>query len=74
VKLPRRRPKRRVILDLIAQDFEPGVRYTEAMVNAFIGRRYHDATTIRRYLVDEGFLDREPDGTAYWRAGGTVAT
>jgi hypothetical protein len=71
-ELPRQRSKRLVLLDLVAQDFEPGLRYTETMVNLFLGRRYRDPATIRRYLVDEGFLDREPDGSAYWRSGGSV--
>jgi len=31
-----------------------------------------DYAALRRYLVDEGFLDRA-DGV-YWRAGGTVET
>ena len=30
----------------------------------------HGLTATRRYLVDEGFLDREAG--EYWRAGGTV--
>jgi hypothetical protein len=34
-------------------------------------RRFHpDVAALRRYLVDEGFLDREAG--VYWRAGGRV--
>ncbi|MBW3589609.1 MAG: DUF2087 domain-containing protein, partial [Actinobacteria bacterium] len=33
-------------------------------------RRYHpDHASLRRYLVDEGFLQRS--GGRYWRTGGT---
>jgi hypothetical protein len=62
--------KRAVVLDWLAQDFEPGRKYTESMVNLILGQRHADTAALRRYLVDDGFLDRA-DGQ-YWRAGGTV--
>jgi len=69
--VPTSHAKRRIVLDIIAQDFEPGTRYSEKQVNLVIGKRFADAATIRRYLVDEGFLEREGGGGRYWRAGGT---
>lgn len=63
--------KRTVILDWLAQEFEPGTTYTEKMVNLILGKRHADTAALRRYLVDDGFLDRA-DGR-YWRSGGTVA-
>lgn len=69
--IPTRISKRLVVLDLIAQDFELGEIYPEATVNEILGRRHPDFAALRRYLVEEGFLDRR-DGT-YWRSGGTVA-
>jgi hypothetical protein len=72
VSIPAQRAKRMVILDRLAQEFEPGTRYSEQMVNAVIGRWHADTAALRRYLVDEGFLDRA--GGQYWRAGGTVDT
>ena len=69
--LPATRSKRRVLLDWLAQDFEPGQRYSEARVNAILERRHPDAATLRRYLVDEELLDR--DAGEYWRIGGTVS-
>jgi hypothetical protein len=68
--LPAKGSKRRLLLDWLAQDFEPGQRYPEARVNAILERRYPDAATLRRYLVDEELLDR--DAGEYWRIGGTV--
>ncbi len=62
--------KRKVILDWLAQDFEPGKKYSEAMVNLMLGQRNADTAALRRYLVDYGFLDRAEG--QYWRAGGTV--
>jgi hypothetical protein len=71
VSIPTARSKRLVILDLLAQEFEPGRRYSEPMVNLILGRWYADTAALRRYLVDEGFLDRASG--EYWRSGGTVA-
>jgi len=68
--LPAKRSRRLLLLDQVAQAFEPGVRYPEHSVNVFLGAVHHDYAALRRYLVDEGFLSRA-DGQ-YWRSGGTV--
>ena len=70
VVVPRRRSARLAVLDLLANQFEPGRRYPEATVNAVLSRFHPDFCALRRYLVDEGFMVRR-DGV-YWRAGGTV--
>ena len=69
-QIPTSRQKRVVVLDWLAQDFEPGVRFSEPMVNLILGKRHADTAALRRYLVDEGLLDRA--GGEYWRTGGTV--
>jgi len=70
--IPAVRSKRLVLLDWLAQDFEPGRRYPEREVNAVLRRRHDDTASLRRALVDEGFMDRA--GGRYWRTGGTVDT
>ena len=68
--IPTKIRKRLVVLDLLAQQFEPGRRYEETEVNNTL-RAYHpDVAALRRYLVEEGFLDRAEG--RYWRSGGTV--
>ena len=67
--IPAAQSKRAVVLDHIVQVFEPGLVYLERDVNAILGRVHDDFASLRRYLVDEGFLERS-DGK-YWRAGGT---
>ena len=62
--------KRRVVLDWLARRFEPGHRYLEAEVTAMLDGHVEDPVTLRRYLVDESFLDRSHG--MYWRSGGTV--
>jgi hypothetical protein len=68
--LPAKHSRRRMLLDQIAQAFEPGVRYSEQNVSEFLGSLHPDYATLRRYLVDEEFLSRS--GGQYWRSGGTV--
>lgn len=68
--MPAKQSRRRLLLDQIAQAFEPGVRYCERRVSLFLGAIHPDHATLRRYLVDDEFLSRS--GGQYWRSGGTV--
>jgi len=71
-EIPAKESKRRIVLERIAVEFEPGVRYSEQDVNAIVGRFHADHAALRRYLVEEGFLSR--DHGIYWRSGGRVDT
>ena len=66
--MPSRQARRRLLLNEVALAFEPGVRYSERTVSLFLRQVYPDYAALRRYLIDEGFLDRK-DGE-YWRCGG----
>jgi hypothetical protein len=68
--IPTNHAKRLVVLDRLAQELEPGVRYPERQVNARLRPFHDDVAALRRYLVDDGFLDR--DAGHYWRTGGSV--
>jgi hypothetical protein len=68
--IPTKIRKRLVVLDLLSQQFEPGEKYDETQVNNRLRAFHPDVAALRRYLVEEGFLDRA-DGL-YWRSGGTV--
>ena len=70
VYLPEKFGKRQIVLEEVAQAFEPGTRYAEAEVNMVLRDLYPDFAALRRYLIDSAFLSRE-DGF-YWRTGGTV--
>jgi hypothetical protein len=71
LSIPVQRSRRLIVLDHVAAAFELGVRYPERNVNALLGGFHEDFATLRRYLVDEGFLTREAG--VYWRSGGSVA-
>jgi hypothetical protein len=69
-EMPAKQSKRRIVLTRLSLEFDVGVRYPEREVNAVLRRFHDDYATLRRHLVDEGFLSREK-GT-YWRSGGPV--
>lgn len=72
LEIPSSRRKRMLVLEKIALSFEPGRRYPERDVNFAIQLIHPDYAALRRYLIDEGLMDRA-DG-AYWRIGGRVET
>jgi hypothetical protein len=68
--IPARRAKRLIVLDHLAQLFEPGRRFEETEVNRRLRDVHEDVAALRRHLVDDGFLTR--DRGVYWRSGGSV--
>jgi predicted transcriptional regulator len=66
-QLPTYQRKLDVILRYIAEGFEFGNTYSEKEVNAVIGALHEDISGLRRDLINVGYLDREKDGSAYWR-------
>jgi hypothetical protein len=68
--IPARRGKRLIVLEHLAQLFEPGERFDEAEVNRRLRGVHGDVAALRRHLVDDGFLTR--DRGIYWRSGGYV--
>jgi hypothetical protein len=70
VRIPAKHTKRLVVLDLLAQEFVPGERYSEVEVNNRLRPFHDDVAALRRYMVENLFLAREAG--VYWRTGGTV--
>jgi hypothetical protein len=70
--LPAKRTRRRLLLNQVAQAFEPGRTYPEAEVDQVLKAVFDDHCALRRYLIDEEFMSRTAAGL-YWRAGGTVS-
>jgi DNA-binding transcriptional ArsR family regulator len=58
--IPAQHVKRLVILRHLAETaFEPDVEYPEKDLNMRLALRHADVASLRRYLVDEGFMTRE---------------
>lgn len=66
---PAREKKKIVVLKRLVSLFEPGVAYTELQVNGLLKPVHGDVATLRRYLIEYGFMERNADGSAYRRTG-----
>lgn len=58
-ELPSQNKKKLVVLDCILQEFEPERTYTEHEVNQVLLEFHEDVATLRRALVDLGWMTRE---------------
>jgi hypothetical protein len=65
--IPLQPAKRLVILGHLLEAFTIGTKYTEKEVNLILARFHPDTASLRRYLIDDGLLERERDGSNYWR-------
>lgn len=63
--IPVQRKKERIILEVIAEQFDFDRTYTEREVNLIIADFHDDFCTLRRDMISEKLLDRE-NGT-YWK-------
>jgi hypothetical protein len=66
-QIPPQGNKLLIILNFIVDAFAYDTNYTEKEVNTILRRFHVDTAALRRYLVDNGLMDRESDGTRYWR-------
>jgi len=67
-QIPMSRKKRDVILNWLAGRFEMGRRYPEKEVNEIIKRHHEDSATLRRELINGGWMEREHG--VYWLVDG----
>jgi hypothetical protein len=56
--VPSQRKKRVIVLQHLVEQFEPGRSYPEKEVNEILRRAHDDVATLRRELVDYGFMRR----------------
>jgi hypothetical protein len=72
---PVRERDRMLVLEYLAAKFESGRFYKEKEVNELLKANlsmhphFDDFATLRRALCDYRFVDRERDGSRYWRRG-----
>jgi hypothetical protein len=59
VRLPARQAQKQVVLGYVARRFDESRSYEEREVNDLLRGFHHDTASLRRYLVDEGLLERE---------------
>lgn len=63
---PSKEKKKVILLGEIIKNFNIGKKYTEKEINRVLKRIYEDYVTIRRALIQYGFLDRSRDCSEYW--------
>ena len=64
--IPARAKKKIIVLGEIVKNFKPDTEYSEHEVNMILRRIYEvDYITIRRSLIEYGFMDRSDDCTCY---------
>ncbi|HUF00746.1 MAG TPA: DUF2087 domain-containing protein, partial [Anaerolineales bacterium] len=66
-QIPPQGNKLLIVLNFIVDAFAYDTNYTEKEVNTVLRRFHVDTAALRRYLVDNGLMARESDGTRYWR-------
>lgn len=59
--------KKIATLRRISEVFEPNKEYSEKEINETLKAIYPDFATLRRYLVEYGYMARTPDCKRYWR-------
>lgn len=65
--IPTKSKKIIAILDYLILSFDQQDFYSEKQVNEILDGYFYDTTTLRRYLIDYGYLGRSIDGAQYWR-------
>lgn len=65
---PRKEKRKIAVMIQVLKRFDPARRYTQQEVNAVLATATDDHTTLCRFMVDYGFLERTRDGSAYWVA------
>jgi hypothetical protein len=63
---PKKQKRKLILLQHIAGMFDAEKKYTEKEVNQILMKVQEDYVTIRRYLIEYGFMDRKNDGSQYW--------
>lgn len=66
---PAKKTAKLEVLKYLASKFDGGKFYTEKEVGDIINKyqTFGDAAFLRRELFDNYFLNREPDGSKYWK-------
>ena len=64
--IPSKEKKKLIVLGHIVTRFEKSKQYTEKEVNEILKTVHTDFVSLRRHLIEYGFMDRSDNGSAYW--------
>jgi hypothetical protein len=63
---PAKEKKKIIVLSEIVKNFSEGKKYSEKEINRILGRINEDYATIKRALIEYGFMERSNDCNSYW--------
>lgn len=66
INFPAKEKKKIIVLRKIIEQFEKDKKYYEKELNSILKGIYDDFATIRRYLIEYGFMERTNDCKYYW--------
>ena len=68
IKIPARSKNKVAVLNRIAGNFAPDVKYPESSLNEIISPIHPDTAAIRRHMIEYGILERD-SSSVYWLPG-----
>lgn len=63
---PAKEKRKLVLLAELTRHFDPKKNYSEQALNTILKQYVADHVTVRRYLIEYGFMARTKDGQSYW--------
>lgn len=63
---PAKEKRKIIVLQHLATQFKKGKLYSESEMNRILGRIYEDYVSLRRALIEYGFMERKNGGDSYW--------
>ncbi|MEG0152764.1 MAG: DUF2087 domain-containing protein [Cellulosilyticaceae bacterium] len=63
---PAKEKKKIIVLEKVKENFKKGKIYSEMELNRILERIYEDYATLRRALIEYGFMERDHTGNQYW--------
>ena len=69
IRWPKKPTDKSAIIKWLSQQFESNKKYSEKEVNKIIERHhcFDDIALLRRELISMKYLNREDDGSKYWK-------
>ncbi len=63
---PAKEKRKYILACFLVHSFEIDKIYKESDVNDILKKAYSDFATVRRFMIDYGFMKRSDDGKSYW--------
>ena len=63
---PTKEKRKIIILQEVIKKFEANRNYSEKEINEMLKEMFDDHVTVRRYLIEYGFMHRSTDCQSYW--------